>query len=804
MKRYITVCSVAVMTACSAFGQYLQELQRDFMNPQQQHKPTIIWQWMDGLVTKDGVTRDLEAFKEAGLAGVQNFQIGGPQQSQVGNPDMPIGSDNWKDMLRYTLDECERLGLTFGTHNCPGWTSSAHPAVEPKYSMQKLVFTEAKVTKKGECMELSRPQVDTLWNYYEDVAVIAMPCDSIVEKQDIIDLTAAFDPVSGRLRLPNSVKAGMTVLRIGQTTNGKTNAAQAPESGRGLECDKMSREAVLRFWNVYPQMVLDVAGHHAGKTLKNFEIDSYEAGGQTWSAVLPDEFKRRCGYDLLPFLPLMVERCRQVGTAEETKRFRNDWQNTVRQLFAENYYGYMTELTRRTPGMTLLIEPYGTGSQKPFQVLDIYKILAAAPDAEIATEFWTNPNWGWRDMAKHEVVMRNLQRPLLWAEAFTCWPLKAWQDDPQSLKVVCDRAFCTGVNRMMLHAGAANPWKNVEPGMSFGVWGTQFVPGQTWWKAGGAKELFGYMARCQSLLQRGVPAKQQLAAMKYLKTYHRVDKTSGVDIYFLCNPTDNAVVDTLRLNGVDGRYAELWNPYSMEMNAVNLLTDTLIVMEPYGSRFIILTKEHGDRLPQERRVVVDSMAVSGDWAVSFPQHEGLVNMNTLLSWTESPDKDIKYFSGTATYNIDVQLDKRFLRRKGARYILSLGMVKNMAMVRVNGKQMPLLWKYPFECDVTEALRKGRNSIEVEVTNLWPNRMIGDEQEPDDIEWYEPFRYDYAKGSPVVGCFMKSIPQWLSEGLPRPSKGRKTVSSFKFFNADSPLLPSGLLGPVKINVTQVVE
>lgn len=81
---------------------------------------------------------------------------------------------------------------------------------------------------------------------------------------------------------------------------------------------------------------------------------------------------------------------------------------------------------------------------------------------------------------------------------FTCWPLKAWQDDPQSLKAVCDRAFCTGVNRIMLHAGAANPWLNVEPGMSFGIWGTQFVPKQTWWKVGGAKELFGYMARCST------------------------------------------------------------------------------------------------------------------------------------------------------------------------------------------------------------------------------------------------------------------------------------------------------------------
>lgn len=805
MKRYILVFPIAALAASTAFGQSLLELQRDFITPQPQHKPTIIWQWMDGLVTKDGVTRDLEAFKEAGLAGVQNFQIGGPQQSQVGNPDMPIGGDRWKDMLRYTLDECERLGLTFGTHNCPGWTSSAHPAVEPKYSMQKLVFTETKATQKGDVVELPQPQVDTLWSYYEDVAVIAMPCDSVVEKRDVVNLTANFDSATGRLRLPDSVKAGMTILRIGQTTNGKTNEAQAPESGRGLECDKMSREAVLRFWNIYPQMVLDVAGRHAGKTFRNFEVDSYEAGGQTWSAVLPDEFQRRCGYDLLPFLPLMVERCKQIGTPEETRRFRNDWQNTVRQLFAENYYGYLAELVSRTPGMTLMIEPYGTGSQRPFQVIDIRRILAAAPGAEIATEFWTEPaTWGWKDMVKHEAVMRNLQRPLLWAEAFTCWPLKAWQDDPQSLKAVCDRAFCMGVNRMMLHAGAANPWKNVEPGMSFGIWGTQFVPGQTWWKAGGAKELFGYMARCQSLLQRGVPAKEQLPAMRFFKTYHRVDETAGLDVYFLCNPTDNAVVDTLRLPDIDGRYTELWNPYTMEMNAIDLLTDTLLCIEPYGSRFVIATKERGSRLSQERRVVVDSMNVNGTWKISFPQRDGFVDMDTLLSWTESPEKDIKYFSGTATYYVDVQVDKRLLKRKDCRYVLSLGMVKNMAMVRVNGKQMPLLWKYPFECDVTDVLRKGQNSIEVEVTNLWPNRMIGDEQEPDDIEWHEPFGYDYAKGSPKVGSFMKSIPQWLSEGLPRPSKGRKTVSSFKFFNADSPLLPSGLLGPVKISAMQVVK
>lgn len=78
-------------------------------------------------------------------------------------------------------------------------------------------------------------------------------------------------------------------------------------------------------------------------------------------------------------------------------------------------------------------------------------------------------------------------------------------------------------------------------------------------------------------------------------------------------------------------------------------------------------------------------------------------------------------------------------------------------------------------------------------------MIGDEHQPDDIEWSEPLIYKYVPGSPVAGRFMKAIPDWLRNGTPRPSQGRKTVGCFKFFTADSPLLPSGLLGPVVLTL-----
>ena len=100
---------------------------------------------MDGLVSKEAITKDLEAFKAAGLSGVHNFQIGGDQQSRVGDPTCAIGSEKWKSMMRWTMDECQRLGLTFGTHNCPGWSSSAYGTVTPEYSMQKLVFSETKM-----------------------------------------------------------------------------------------------------------------------------------------------------------------------------------------------------------------------------------------------------------------------------------------------------------------------------------------------------------------------------------------------------------------------------------------------------------------------------------------------------------------------------------------------------------------------------------------------------------------------------------------------------------------------------------
>src|SRR5262249_25002148 len=122
--------------------------------------------------------------------------------------------------------------------------------------------------------------------------------------------------------------------------------------------------------------------------------------------------------------------------------------------------------------------------------------------------------------------------------------------------------------------------------------------------------------------------------------------------------------------------------------------------------------------------------VQGPWAVSFPPNWGAppqITLPSLGSWTTSSDSGVKYFSGTATYKKDIKAPQDWCV-KGRQIFLNLGMVKEIAEVSVNGKSVGgILWKPPFRADITSSLKPGTNHFEVKITNLWPNRLIGDTQ-----------------------------------------------------------------------------
>jgi hypothetical protein len=178
------------------------------------------------------------------------------------------------------------------------------------------------------------------------------------------------------------------------------------------------------------------------------------------------------------------------------------------------------------------------------------------------------------------------------------------------------------------------------------------------------------------------------------------------------------------------------------------------------------------------------VVVSGPWQVSFPAGFGAppeVTLPELISLHKHSDPGVKYFSGTVTYTKQLKLSSAAGDR---RLFLDLGWVHVIAQVRLNGKDLGLLWKPPFRVDITAAARHGDNKLEVLVTNQWVNRLIGDEQLPPENE-YSP---DGA---------IKVIPDWYTQGKPKPAGGRTTFATWKHFDKDSPLLVSGLVGPVAL-------
>lgn len=309
-----------------------------------------------------------------------------------------------------------------------------------------------------------------------------------VSRSETIDLTAKLD-ADGKLSW--NVPAGdWTILRVGFTPSGRENHP-APVEGTGLECDKFSKAALDAHWAGFMQKLVEDAGPLAGKTFVGGVIDSYEVGGQNWSADFREEFQRRRGYDPVPYLAAFTGRV--VDSPEVTERFLWDMRRTIADLFADNYYGHFTELCHSN-GLISSIEPY-TG---PYE-----SMTAGRPDDIVMGEFW--PNSKDNPSVKLAASIAHIYgKQIVGAESFTTAPSAQhgrWLDDPYALKALGDLEYCTGLNRFIFHRYAMQPWTNRWPGMTMGQWGTHFERTQTWWTQG--KAWIDYISRCQFLLQQG-------------------------------------------------------------------------------------------------------------------------------------------------------------------------------------------------------------------------------------------------------------------------------------------------------------
>jgi alpha-L-rhamnosidase len=213
-------------------------------------------------------------------------------------------------------------------------------------------------------------------------------------------------------------------------------------------------------------------------------------------------------------------------------------------------------------------------------------------------------------------------------------------------------------------------------------------------------------------------------------------RAGEADIYFVANRTDRPL-DTEARFRVAGREAELWHPDTGTTEPAGYSADdgratVPLHLAPRESVFVVFRRASSSPSRAAPSVKSETLAtVAGPWEVSFPPDLGAparITLENLAPWTANPDEGVKFFSGTAMYTKTLRAEESWFR-PGAKVMLDLGTVRDLAEVSVNGKAMATLWKPPYQADVTGAIKPGENRLEIKVTNEWTNRQVGDRRGP---------------------------------------------------------------------------
>jgi len=318
-----------------------------------------------------------------------------------------------------------------------------------------------------------------------------LPDNICIETGKLVDISSYMDK-NGKLNW-KAPKGDWTILRMGHTSTGHTN--ETGGKGAGLECDKFNPVAIRLQFNSWFGKAVEVAGEDlASRVLKIFHVDSWECGSQNWSSNFRDEFKKRRGYDIYHFLPVMAGI--PIESAETSERILYDVRQTISELVVDKFYAVLKE------------EAHAKGCQFSAECVAPTMMsdgMMHHKNTDIPMgEYWfqspthDKPNDILDAISAAHIYGKNI----IPAEAFTQLRM-VFNEHPAMLKPVQDRHYALGINRLSYHVNVLNPWLDRQPGMTLDGIGLYFQRDQTWWKPG--KAWVDYAQRCHALLQFGKP-----------------------------------------------------------------------------------------------------------------------------------------------------------------------------------------------------------------------------------------------------------------------------------------------------------
>jgi alpha-L-rhamnosidase/F5/8 type C domain len=735
-------------------------------------------------------------------------------------------------------------------------------------------------------------------------ATPAVPAAAAIAAADVLDLTDRM-AADGTLRWAPPPGRWM-VLRFGYSLTGAKNGPASSEA-TGLEVDKLNRSAVSSYLDQYLNQYERASKGLMGQRGVRFVVtDSWEAGAQNWSKDLFNDFKQRRGYDMHPWMPVLVGRV--VKSAEACDRFLWDFRETLGELVVENHYTQIAESLQQRD-MGLYSESHESGRAFIGDGMSV-KRRATVPMGAMWTQVpgVNTEQFGYdADIRESASVAHIYGQNLVAAESMTA-VAGAWAWSPETLKPTADQEMAMGLNRFVIHTSVHQPLIDKSPGLALGPFGQWFTRNETW--AEQAAPWIRYLARSSFLLQQGrfiadvayyygedsnvtalfaakapnvplgynydfinadtlltalsvkedlistpsgmhyrvlaldpnalhmsLPVLRRLAELVAegavvvgdrptdtpslsddpqefsrqvlalwgegdgrhthgkgavysgqaldavllslgvapdvqfqpqsgmdLRFVHRA--LADGDVYYIDNPLNQPRPVEVSFR-VEGKAPELWHADTGSREPASYRRvdgRTLVPLNLDAHETVFVVFRHSASAAQRKvpaPVETPLLTLADSWQLKFQPQRGAPTASmpaTLTSWSDSSDEGIKYFSGTAAYTTTLQAPATWFAA-GARIWLDLGKVMNLAEVVLNGKNLGVAWKAPFRVDMTSALKRGTNQLEVKVTNLWVNRLIGD----------------------------------LQAGV----KQKYTFTTQAFYRPDAPLLPSGLLGPVRV-------
>lgn len=544
---------VALLLSCghqrNDFSDY-SRLKQGFANPPGAARPKVYWWWLNGYTDTVRMKEELLAMKEAGIGGVDIFEIGARPEGVV-----PAGpafmSDSSLQHIVFAIKEASRLGLEVDLNLSSSWNAGGS-WVTPQYSAKSLYCSKITVhgekdrgkpgtagrgTPAGSNQDLDDqsgqaadvrsikvklpfpevPETDSKGRplliefgadgkpvYHQELAVLAIPGDissndAYLDTARILNLSRFFDPETEELSW-KAPEGEWDIYRYVCSSSGETLKLPSPKS-TGPIIDHFDSNATRFHFMHFINKLQPLLGDFRKTGLKNFYLASFEATGRVWTPSMADAFREINGYELHKFLPWFFDK--EVFDPRSAEDFKRDFDLTVSELMINNHYRKGSEIAGRY-GLGLISESGGPGP--PLHNVPVEAIKALGALNVPRGEFWMKTHKR-HDGTADSIDLLMLVKEIAAAshiygkkaaelEAFTSF--QHWQEGPGDMKPIGDRAFCEGMSRPVIHGFSHNPAGTGYPGIVYGA-GTHYNDKTTWFAK--ARPFNDYLARISYVFQ---------------------------------------------------------------------------------------------------------------------------------------------------------------------------------------------------------------------------------------------------------------------------------------------------------------